>query len=469
MVTRYVTYFVQFIVSILIAAKLGPFQLGVWGFVLLLINYFNIFNFGIPNSTTVLMVQHKKEQELAGQIEVSSMVLMGVISLIILTIGCYYAVFGIPLFEKYQIGSLCYLVCAIAILQHFVSLFSLIARVRGSIKEVAFAQTVIPMMTLMAVFLFSDRALLLSLVLCYLTGNALAILLFIQKKLVHFQGHPTREACQTIIHKGKYLFAYNVCFYLIFLSTKTVVSSYYSVEEFGFFTFAYTLANAVLLMMQAFTAIVFPKLIDKFGSNNYVEISKVLHEVRDSYVTMAHAIMYTAFLFFPILISFMPKYQDALPVIMYMGLTLLLYANSFGYSTLLIAQNAEKRLAVISFVSLSMNIAIALLLASVAHCNYKYVIFATMLAYVCFTLFCVVTGKNIIRTRKTIFDIVEESFPMRLLLPYMLMIASVIMQGNIIFLVAAILIFGFLNTRQIKGIISLFKRLLYNPNMVDVK
>ena len=469
MVTRYVTYFVQFIVSILIAAKLGPFQLGIWGFVLLLINYFNIFNFGIPNSTTVLIVQHKKEQETAGQIEVSSMMLMSVIGLIILAIGCYYAMFGIPLFEKYQIGSLFYLVCAIAIMQHFVSLFSLIARVRGSITEVAFAQTAIPMMTLVAVLLFCDRTLLLSLVFCYLIGNALAIFLFIQKKLVRFHGHPTRKACRTIIHKGKYLFAYNVCFYLIFLSTKTVVSSYYSVEEFGFFTFAYTLANAVLLMMQAFTAIVFPKLIDKFGSENKDEVSKVLHEVRDSYVTMAHAVMYTAFLFFPILISFMPKYQDALPVIIYMGLTLLLYANSFGYSTLLIAQNAEKRLAVISFVSLAMNVIIALLLAIVVHCDYRYVIFATMFAYVCFTVFCVVTGKTIIHERKTILDIVEDSFPVRLLLPYLIMIASVVMQGNIFFLVAAILIFGFSNKKQIKEIVSLLKRLLYNPNMVDVK
>ena len=218
MVTRYVTYAVQFIVSILVAAKLGPFQLGIWGFLLLLINYFNIFNFGIPNSTTVLMVKNKNDQEKAGQVEVSSMVLMGIIGLVILAIGVYYAIFGIPLFDKYQIGNLFFFVCAIAIMQHFVSLFSLIARVRGSIAEVAFAQTVIPVLTLIAVLCFRDRILLLFLVLSYVIGNALAILLFIKKKLVHFNGKPSRQACENIINKGKFLFIYNVCFYLIFLS-----------------------------------------------------------------------------------------------------------------------------------------------------------------------------------------------------------------------------------------------------------
>lgn len=469
MVTRYVTYLIQFIVSVLIAAKLGPYQLGIWGFVLLLINYFNIFNFGIPNSATVLMVQHKNEQVKANKLEVSSILLIGVISLIIILIGCYYALFGIALFDKYQIGGLFYLVCAIAIMQHFVSLFSLIARVRGSITEVAFAQTVIPILTLVTVLLLRDRILLVFLILSYIVGNLLAIILFIKKRLVRFHGIPSVMVCREIIRKGKYLFVYNVCFYLIFLSTKTIVSNCYSVEEFGFFTFAYTLSNAVLLMMQAFTAIVFPKLIDKFGSDNYEMVSNCLHEVRESYVTMAHAIMYIAFLLFPILLFFMPKYQEALPIIMYMGLTLLLYANSFGYSTLLIAQNIEKGLAVISVVSLTLNIFLALLLSVILHCNYKYVIFSTMAAYLLFTVLCVVTGKFILKEKISFLSVVNDSFPVRLFVPYLFVVLAVATNGGVLPLLVSYAIFVSINKRSIYYILSTMKRIVINPNVVDIK
>lgn len=469
MITRYVTYFVQFVVSILVAAKLGPFFLGIWGFILLLINYFNIFNFGIPNSTTVLMVKNKKDQYRASQIEVTSMVLMGIIGLIIILIGVYYSIFGIPLFDKYQLGSFFYLVCAIAIMQHFVSLFSLIARVRGSIAEVAFAQSVIPFLTLIAVLFFNERQLLLFLVLSYLVGNILAFFLFVFKKLVHFKGKPTTQAGKNIINKGKYLFVYNVCFYLIFLSTKTVVSKYYLVEEFGFFTFAYTLSNAVLLMMQAFTAIVFPKLIDKFSSDNHEEVSKLLRGVRDCYVTFAHGIMYIAFLLFPVLIYFLPKYQSALTIVYYMGLTLLLYANSFGFSTLLIAQNAEKKIALISFISFVLNVLLAIVLATVVKCDYQYVIFSTMISYLVFTILCVIHGKRILMEDASFLHVLQDSFPWRLLIPYLLMIAIVIFNGGIYLMVAVSIAFFALNFKSFKKIFALVRQILFNPNIVDLK
>lgn len=63
MLTRYVVYFVSFLSSLLIAGKLGPYYFGIWGFVLLLINYFHIIDFGIGNSMTVLLVQNKENPQ----------------------------------------------------------------------------------------------------------------------------------------------------------------------------------------------------------------------------------------------------------------------------------------------------------------------------------------------------------------------------------------------------------------------
>src|SRR5690554_3896994 len=61
--TRYLTYFIQFISAIIIAVKLGPYLLGIWGFILLLLNYFRIIDFGISNATNILIVQNKEDNK----------------------------------------------------------------------------------------------------------------------------------------------------------------------------------------------------------------------------------------------------------------------------------------------------------------------------------------------------------------------------------------------------------------------
>ena len=47
MLTRYVTYGMSFFVSMYAANRLGPYYYGVWGYLMLLLNYFNLINFGI--------------------------------------------------------------------------------------------------------------------------------------------------------------------------------------------------------------------------------------------------------------------------------------------------------------------------------------------------------------------------------------------------------------------------------------
>lgn len=468
MVSRYATYAIQFVVSIIIAEKLGTFLLGVWGFVLLLINYFNIFNFGIPNSATVLMVQYKTDSNKRNNIEASSMFLFAIVSLFIFMIGVYYSIFGIPFFDKYQIGELFYYVCLIAILQHFTSLFSLISRVKGMLGEVAFSQSIIAILLLLATLCFKGSELLKYATFCYLFGNVLAIIVFIIRKNISFSGIPNKLDCKEIINKGKYLFIYNICFYLVFLSTKTIVGIHYTVEEFGYFTFAYILSNAVLLCLQAFTAVVFPKLINKMNSKNFDEVNKIISRLRICYVTFSHLLMYIAMIFFPLIIMIMPQYQDALKTINLMAMTLLLYANSFGYSTLLIAQNKEKKLSVISLTVLVFNVTMALFLSVILNLQYQYVVLATMAGYLLYSLLCVIYGKRILKINLTFKNVIDDFFPYKLLIPYIIALIGIVFNcAYSIFVV--IVIFILLNISSLKQLVYLIKNIIVHPNIVDIQ
>src|SRR5690606_351981 len=125
----------------------------------------------------------------------------------------------------------------------------------------------------------------------------------------------------------------------IILSIKTIISINYTVEEFGIFSFAYTLGNSVLLFLQALTFIIFPKIIDKLRGQDFHSIRKTLNSIRKSYVSMAFCLVLLALAFLPFFLEFIPKYKDSFTVLSLVMLTIVLYTNSFGYGTFLMAQN----------------------------------------------------------------------------------------------------------------------------------
>ena len=61
LLTRYAVYIISFVVSLSCAVKMGPYYYGIWGYILLLLGYFNRVNFGLHNATTILMVERKKD------------------------------------------------------------------------------------------------------------------------------------------------------------------------------------------------------------------------------------------------------------------------------------------------------------------------------------------------------------------------------------------------------------------------
>ena len=129
------------------------------------------------------------------------------------------------------------------------------------------------------------------------------------------------------------------------MSTRTAVSAYYELAEFGMFTFAYTLSNGVILLIDAIAALLIPKLIDRFNTDNTTVINDTIHLLKINYTYAAYGLAWVLIIAFTILLFFLKNYYDAFDIVIYMSLTVVLQTHSFPFSTLLMAKNKEKQVA----------------------------------------------------------------------------------------------------------------------------
>ena len=274
-VTRYLTYFLQFLFSMFIAIKLGPYHFGIWGFILMVLNYISLLNFGITNSVNVLLVHHKKSSIKSNDLVKTSMYLVAGICLVLILFAFYYYIFDIPYFSKYEMKVFFYLVVIIGILTHYNNLFITIFRVKNDVYKISFSQSIIPILCFIVIFIFNKDSLIRVLLYSYIIGNLFSLALFIFDKKMQFNGNYKKEDTSELLKKGGFLFIYNTSFYFIMISTKSIISYFFKVEEFGYFTFTYTLANSILLMLNAFSFIILPKMIDALSSKDTNKIRKI--------------------------------------------------------------------------------------------------------------------------------------------------------------------------------------------------
>ncbi len=464
--SRYVTYFLQFVTSLVIAAKLGPFHFGVWGFILLLLNYFQQCHFGIYNSMNVLYVQHREDARLSNDYLVNSIVLECYLALVVFGLYAIYHFSGLSFFSKYNADKYLFIVCCIAVLQYFSNLFINIFRVKNRLLSVAFCQSVIVLLNFACIFFFTGEKLIYALVLGYLVGNIVIVTHALCSRLFELKGVTFSLAMQRqIVGKGIMLFLYNTGFYFIIISIRTIISGKYEVEEFGLFTFSFSLAHAVMLLLESLTFVVFPKMIGKLSSPDTNEVKTALYGYREVYMTSAHGLIYVALLFFPLILHFFPKYGGALTSMNLIALTILLDTSRCGYTELLIAHNKEKKLSAITLFVLALDVALAIVAAYVLRVPFSYVILAAMVSYLVFATLVAFEGRRLVPKPDT--PLLADVFPPRLAIPFLAALVVCVLQLEYVVFVP-LLLFAALNIRACKHVAQTAKGILAKPELVNL-
>lgn len=466
--SRYATYFLQFINSLFIAVYLGPYYLGIWGFITLIIQYLNQINLGISHSVNAIIAINKNREWYVKNVIGTSLTMLLALSFSVILFFTANEAFHLNIGSKYNFSTYAPIVASIGILGYFNSLLSSVFRVYGKVIEIAINQSAFPVLMLLAILLFKGEELIWALVGANLLAFFLSLCLYLFKSPVKLKPLFIARLFKTIQIKGWHLFVYNTSFYLIIISTRSFVSAYYSIEEFGYFTFAFSLANVVLLLLESFSFLIYPKLINRLASSSIEKITELLNMVRDMYITTSHLLIHMSILFFPLFLLFFPQYSQSANAFKLIALTVVLYTNSFGYSGLLISKGFEKKLGLLAFFALSINISISLILIKFVHLSFDNVIFATMITYFVYVFFLGKLGRNKLCLSSSIKLVLKDIFPMRLLIPYLLSLILIFIDSYAYYFIFPFLFFVILNLRSISKIKLSIDKIISNPNFINI-
>lgn len=466
--SRYGTYFIHFINSLFIAVYLGPYYLGIWGFILLITQYINHLSFGISDSVTAIISVKKDKEFYAQKIIGTSLTMLICLSLILVSFFVLNEIFNLNLGIKYNFSSYTPIVVLIGILGYFNTLFNHIYRVYGRLFEIAFNQTVFPILILIAIIFFKKDELLWALVGANFLAFLMSFIVYIIKTPVQLKPIFIFRLFKIIQVKGWYLFIYNTSFYFIVISIRSFVSGFYSVEEFGYFTFAFSLANVILLLLQAFAYLILPKLLNRFASASNDQNIELLEKLRNAYVTTSHFLVHIAILFFPIFLLLFPQYNSASEAFKLIGLSVVLYTNSFGYSSLLIAKGYEKKLGLFSFSALIINIIIALVLIKIFNVPFSLVILATMISYFLYVFMLGYKGRRMLKLNTSIVAVIKDLYPTRLLAPYLLSLSFILFSVSDYYFIVSLILFLILNFKVLLKLKDIVRTIILKPNFINI-
>ncbi len=466
--SRYGTYVIHFINSLFIAVYLGPYYLGIWGFITLITSYLNHVNFGIVHSVTAIISVHKSKELYVEKIIGTSITMLIVLSIIAIVFFITNEVFNFNFGEKYNFSLYAPVVVLIGVLAYFNNLLSSIFRVYGRLFEIGFQQTIFPVLISCAILFFKKSDLLWALVGANFFAFLFAFILYFIRSPVKLKPLFIPRLFKVIQIKGWHLFIYNTSFFFIIISTRSFVSAYYSVEEFGYFTFAFTLANVMLLLLQAFAFLLTPKLFNRFASNSNKENSEMLEKLRDAYVTTSHLLIHLAILFFPLFLLLFPQYEIASNAFKLIALSIVLFTNSFGYSGLLIAKGFEKKLGRVSFLALVINVTVALVLIKLIHVPFTLAVVSIMTSYFIYVLILGFMGRKMLELDTSIKSVLNDIYPMRLLVPYALSLSFIFFSLPEAYFTLPIILFLFLNFKVLLKLKNIIKSIILNPNFINI-
>lgn len=466
--TRYATYGLQFINTLFIAHLLGPYYLGVWGAIMLILQYLNQLQFGVPNSmNTLLSVMKEKvwyKQKVIGTSFVMIIFLSIIMGVSITTLG----MFGVLNNDRYNFDPFLFAIIIIASTGYLNGLMFRIYRVNNRYLEIGINQSAFIVLTSISLVIFREKELLFALLYSNLIAFVISLLIYIHRYPIKFEFVFDIRLFKKIQGKGIYLYLYNASFNLIFISTKTFVSSYYSILEFGNFTFAFSLANIILLLFNTLSAIIYPKLLRRIANDSNESIYDVLTKIKQVYITAVHFSTHLGILLLPLLLQFFPNYSASKESFNLIAIVISVQVMSFGYTGLLIAKGNEKKIALITLFSLTINLSICFVLASYLHLQFHNIVLATLFTFYLYNFLIFRAGRKLISLSTTWWKVMADLFNLKTAAPLFLSISISLMGFSHSFFVLPFLLFLTLNLKNFAAIINVVRSILSNPKFFNL-
>lgn len=457
------------LVGFLMAGKLGPYYMGIYGMVTLVLGYLAQFHFGISNSLNVYLVHNKKDQDVSDDYIANALLIISCISCLVILFYVVYLIAGWTDNEKYHIDNYLIWIIIIAVSEYYNSIFTCILRVKNKLNAISLYKIIYPVLGLICVLSFSGLALIYAIVITRTLSQFILLFIALKEKLIPNLRNVTfsRQFVGNLFSKGILLFIYNTCFLFVVISTRTIISNYYTVEEYGRFTFSYTVANAFMMLFSSLSFAIFPKIIDKLSSNDNNEIKLFLDTIYHIYIPSVHLLIYSAMLFFPLVQIVFPQYSNISVMLNLIALTIIMQTQGYGYSTLLIAKNMEKELAAISFSAMLLNVVLVMMMVKAFILDCSYVILASLIAFLYMTWVMCAKSLMLLSEYSWAYSI-KKVISLKLLVPYIMALILSILDSPLP-CILPLLVFVALNNKDIVKIKEMALRIARNPDATDIK
>lgn len=395
LIIRYVTYIVSFLKINLLALELGPHTYGSWGFIRLIWQYLGFLTLGIHFSVNVLIASNKDDNITIKKLSNAALSITTVMFMVLLAASLLIFLFDVTPFEKYEIGSLIIATVAIGMLKNINITSINIARNFDKLYTIGFYYFISEFLIIFIIKVFNKQDLLSYVIYATLVIELAYSIIFVVNHKFRFKFTFDRAIINVLITRGVKLLLYNYSLVFMFMSVRTIVAYYYNVEEFGEYTFANSLVDALFVAFASVIWVFFPKMITKLSGTKGEESVEIISQLRAIYIPlMFFAILLIGFATF-IMIYIFPEYKLFKEIFILMLLALGLRDYAFGFNTVIIAKGKEIELAKYALIAIVLNVLFSVFIG-ITGGELTYIPFITMIASFVYSLIVIFISRKII-------------------------------------------------------------------------
>ncbi|MFT0250102.1 hypothetical protein ACMSDT_22680 [Bacteroides thetaiotaomicron] len=248
--SKYATYAIYFIISLVIANKLGLFYFGIYGFLKLIIQYFTYSNLGVNYSSLVIMSEDANKD-----ITKNSSILTSSIIITFFSLTFFYLIFvaicnlyDIEFYNRFNIGQYVFYIFFIVLIKQINQLYINIYRVYDRLKIINWAYIIPCIGEFIILFTGNGKRLLDNIMWAMVFSNGIVFIIFLVDAKFSISNNIDIKATKKLVRRGIMLLLYNISFYFIVLVAKSYISSEFQIEDFAQYSFSYNISDAVMLL-----------------------------------------------------------------------------------------------------------------------------------------------------------------------------------------------------------------------------
>lgn len=468
--TRYFSYLLQFLNSLLVAYILGPYFMGIWGFLALMLQYLNFGNFGIDIALNVtLSTGDLNDNQKQSKIVSNAIMATVFTSVFYLLIGLIINITGISFFDKYMFPHYMILVLVISCLNYFNVLLLNIFRTYSLFTPISIFQTIIQLLQLPMLFVFKGSDLILSLLMMMILAHIISLAVFLKKLPVKISVKLDSKIMGNLYKRGLSLLSYALTFYLLLLSTRSMVGYYFPVETMGLFSFSASIASALIVGLSSLEFVLFPKMLNRLSSNEITEKSiLVFKEVRYIYTTTAFLAVILGLICYPLLLIYFKDYKNTETVFSYLVICQIIISSGFGYSTLIISKGQEFFLVIHGLIALGINLIISTAAVYFFQVDYSTLAFTLIFSFVYYDFQVIRKGRALLKMENNFTLVTRDLLSLKSLLVILLMISGILTQHYLLFYALSLVAFIILNYKGFQLVKKYAIMLFHKPSVVNI-